>query len=144
MQAKIVTAKGDLVVDLYEQDAPQTVANFAKLCGVGFYDNIIFHRVIPDFMIQTGCPDGDGKGGPGYNIPCEVKGNLQYHDRGVLSMANKGYRNSGGSQFFICVSRDATKHLDGKHTCFGKVTQGIEIIDAIEKGDAVVSISISE
>jgi peptidyl-prolyl cis-trans isomerase B (cyclophilin B) len=144
MNAMIHTAKGKMLVELYNEDAPLTVANFAKLAGIGFYDNFKFHRVISNFMVQTGCPDGDGKGDPGYTIPCELKGDRQYHDRGTLSMANKGYRNSGGSQFFICISREATKHLDGKHTCFGRVIAGLEVIDLVEQGDLVEKIYIIE
>jgi peptidyl-prolyl cis-trans isomerase B (cyclophilin B) len=141
-QATITTSKGILKVELYDEDAPITVANFVKLTNIGFYNNITFHRVIPNFMVQTGCPDGDGKGGPGYTIECELKGDLQVHDRGVLSMANRGYKNSGGSQFFICHNREGTKHLDRKHTCFGKVVEGIEVLDTIAQGDALISVTI--
>jgi peptidyl-prolyl cis-trans isomerase B (cyclophilin B) len=142
-KAIISTSKGDMHLELYDDDAPITVENFVKLANIGFYNNIKFHRVIKDFMAQTGCPDGDGRGGPGYNIKCELKGELQYHDRGVLSMANKGYRNSGGSQFFICYNRDGVKHLDGKHTCFGKVAEGLDVLDSIAQGDDLVSVVIT-
>lgn len=134
MEAKLITDKGTMRVQFYEEDAPNTVANFVKLAKEGFYDGLTFHRVIPDFVIQGGCPKGDGTGGPGYSIDCELTGGNQYHDRGVLSMAHAG-RNTGGSQFFICHSRNNTAHLDGNHTCFGKVVEGLDVIDAIEQGD---------
>ncbi len=138
---KIVTSKGIMEVEFYDKDAPKTVANFVKLSKSGFYDGLTFHRVIPNFVIQGGCPDGTGAGGPGYNIPCELQGENQYHDRGVLSMAHAG-RDTGGSQFFICHSRDNTAHLDRNHTCFGKVTKGLEVIDAIQGGDVIEKIVI--
>ena len=128
-------------VDFYDDDAPGTVANFVKLSKEGFYNGLNFHRVIPDFVIQGGCPDGTGAGGPGYSIKCETSGNNQYHDRGVLSMAHAG-KDTGGSQFFICHSRNNTAHLDGVHTCFGKVTEGLEVIDAIRQGDKINKIVI--
>ena len=130
-------------VEFYDQDAPGTVANFTKLAKEGFYNGLNFHRVIPDFVIQGGCPKGTGTGGPGYKIPCETKGGNQYHDRGVLSMAHAG-PNTGGSQFFICHSRNNTAHLDGVHTCFGKVVEGQEVIDAIKAGDKIESITVDE
>lgn len=141
--AKIITEKGEMKVEFYEKDAPETVANFIKLASSGFYDGLNFHRVIPDFVIQGGCPNGTGAGGPGYNIKCELTGENQYHDRGVLSMAHAG-RNTGGSQFFICHSRNNTSHLDRQHTCFGKVTEGLEVIDSIRQGDKIVKIEVSE
>ena len=113
------------------------------LAKKGFYDGLTFHRVIPNFVIQGGCPNGSGSGGPGYKIDCEVDGDMQYHDRGVLSMAHDG-RNTGGSQFFVCHSRDNTAHLDGNHTCFGRVFEGLEIIDAIRAGDRIEKIVIHE
>jgi len=130
-------------VELYEKDAPKTVANFVKLAKDGFYNGLTFHRVIPDFVIQGGCPNGTGAGGPGYSIDCELDGENQYHDKGVLSMAHAG-RNTGGSQFFICHSRNNTSHLDGNHTCFGKVVEGQDVIDTIDGGDKINSIEISE
>ena len=133
-QGQIQTNKGILKFELYDEDAPIAVANFKKLIAEGFYDGLTFHRVIPNFMIQGGCPDGTGAGGPGYTIECETKGANQLHDRGVLSMAHRG-PNTGGSQFFICHNRMNTKHLDGVHTCFGRVIDGLEIIDAIQAGD---------
>jgi peptidyl-prolyl cis-trans isomerase B (cyclophilin B) len=139
--AEIHTEKGIMKVDFYEEDAPNTVDNFIKLSESGFYDGLTFHRVIPDFVIQGGCPQGTGMGGPGYNIKCELDGDKQYHDRGVLSMAHAG-RDTGGSQFFICHSRTNTGHLDRKHTCFGKVVDGLEVIDAIRQGDKIEKILI--
>ena len=143
LTAEIHTGKGVMKVKFYEEDAPKTVANFVKLAEDGFYDGLTFHRVIPNFVIQGGCPDGTGAGGPGYTIKCELDGNNQYHDRGVLSMAHAG-RNTGGSQFFICHSRDNTAHLDRNHTCFGKVYEGVEVIDAIRGGDEIEKILIFE
>jgi peptidyl-prolyl cis-trans isomerase B (cyclophilin B) len=140
-KAIIHTAKGDMTVEFYEKDAPGTVANFIKLIESGFYDGLTFHRVIPDFVIQGGCPIGNGTGGPGYKIPCELDGDNQYHDRGVLSMAHAG-RNTGGSQFFICHSRNNTAHLDRNHTCFGKVVEGLEVIDQIRQGDQINKIEM--
>lgn len=141
--AEIITAKGTMKVEFYEEDAPNTVKNFTDLAKKGFYDGLTFHRVIPNFVIQGGCPNGTGTGGPGYKIDCELTGGNQYHDRGVLSMAHAG-RNTGGSQFFICHSRDNTAHLDRNHTCFGKVVEGLEVIDAIRGGDVIEKITISE
>jgi peptidyl-prolyl cis-trans isomerase B (cyclophilin B) len=140
---EIHTAKGIMKVSFYDEDAPNTVENFVKLSKEGFYDGLNFHRVIPNFVIQGGCPKGTGAGGPGYHIDCELKGDNQYHDRGVLSMAHAG-RNTGGSQFFICHSRDNTSHLDRNHTCFGKVTDGLEVIDQIKAGDKIEKIIINE
>lgn len=143
MTAEILTEKGLMKVEFYEQDAPNTVANFVKLAKDGFYDGLTFHRVIPDFVIQGGCPDGRGSGGPGYKIDCELDGDNQFHDRGVLSMAHAG-RNTGGSQFFICHSRNNTAHLDRNHTCFGRVFEGLEVIDAIRAGDKMLEVKIVE
>lgn len=141
--AEIITAKGTMKVEFYEKDAPNTVQNFVDLANKGFYDGLTFHRVIPNFVIQGGCPVGNGSGGPGYKIKCELDGENQYHDRGVLSMAHAG-RNTGGSQFFICHSRDNTAHLDRNHTCFGKVVEGLDVIDAIKPGDKIEKIVVSE
>lgn len=143
MQAKINTEKGEMLVEFYEKDAPKTVENFVKLSKDGFYNGLTFHRVIPDFVIQGGCPNGTGAGGPGYSIDCELDGDNQFHDRGVLSMAHAG-RNTGGSQFFICHSRNNTAHLDRNHTCFGKVIEGVDVIDEIKGGDKINSIEIIE
>jgi len=142
-KAEIYTEKGLMKVEFYENDAPGTVANFIKLSKDGFYDGLTFHRVIPDFVIQGGCPDGTGMGGPGYSIKCETDGGNQYHDRGVLSMAHAG-KDTGGSQFFVCHSRNNTAHLDGVHTCFGKVYEGLEVIDDIRQGDKIEKIVIIE
>ena len=139
----ITTAKGVMKVELYEKDAPNTVKNFTDLIEKGFYNGLTFHRVINDFVIQGGCPDGNGAGGPGYKIKCELDGDNQYHDRGVLSMAHAG-RDTGGSQFFICHSRAQTSHLDRKHTCFGKVYEGLDVIDAIRQGDIIEKMEVVE
>jgi len=139
--AEIHTDKGVMKVMFYEEDAPNTVANFSTLSKKGYYDGLTFHRVIPDFVIQGGCPNGDGRGGPGYTIKCELDGKNQYHDRGVLSMAHAG-RDTGGSQFFICHNRENTQHLDRNHTVFGKVTDGLEVIDKIKQGDHIQKIVI--
>ena len=141
--AKIVTEKGTMKVEFFENDAPGTVANFVKLSKEGFYDGLTFHRVLPDFVIQGGCPQGTGVGGPGYKIDCELDGDNQFHDRGVLSMAHAG-RNTGGSQFFICHSRNNTAHLDRNHTCFGKVVEGLDVIDAIQQGSEIEKVVINE
>jgi peptidyl-prolyl cis-trans isomerase B (cyclophilin B) len=142
-KAEIKTEKGTMKVEFYDEDAPNTVANFVKLSKEGYYDGLTFHRVIPNFVVQGGCPNGDGRGGPGYTIDCELDGGNQYHDRGVLSMAHAG-RNTGGSQFFICHSRDNTAHLDGNHTCFGKVVEGLDVIDNIRQGDKIEAVVIHE
>ena len=142
-RAEIHTDKAVTKVLFFEKDAPNTVANFVKLAREGFYDGLTFHRVIPDFVIQGGCPRGDGTGGPGYTIKCELNGDNQYHDRGVLSMAHAG-RDTGGSQFFICHNRRNTAHLDRRHTCFGQVYEGLEVIDAIRQGDEIIKIVITE
>jgi cyclophilin family peptidyl-prolyl cis-trans isomerase len=126
--ATIETSMGTIELELYADDAPETVANFAKLAGDGFYDGLIFHRVIPDFMIQAGCPQGTGTGGPGYKFDDEI--NDHRIVKGTLAMANAG-PNTNGSQFFI-VTAAATPWLDGKHTAFGQVTSGMDVVDAIE------------
>ena len=134
MKGKINTDKGTMMVEFYEKDAPNTVNNFVKLAKDGFYKDLNFHRVIPGFVAQGGCPNGRGDGGPGYNIDCELDGDNQYHDKGVLSMAHAG-RNTGGSQFFLCHNRQGTQHLDKNHTCFGKVVEGLDIVDQVQQGD---------
>jgi len=141
--ADIQTEKGTMKVEFFEEDAPNTVANFIKLATSGFYNGLTFHRVIPDFVIQGGCPRGDGTGGPGYKINCETSGNNQRHDRGVLSMAHAG-KNTGGSQFFICHNRSHTQHLDRVHTVFGKVVDGLDVIDLIRQGDKILKIIVNE
>ncbi len=138
---EIHTNKGVMKFELYDDDAPITVGNFKKLIQSGYYDGLTFHRVIPNFVVQGGCPDGTGAGGPGYSIPCETRGLKQVHERGVFSMAHRG-PNTGGSQFFICHDRMNTKHLDGVHTCFGKVIDGIEVVDKIVAGDVMEKVII--
>lgn len=135
----ISTDKGDMVAELYDNETPITVNNFLDLIDKKFYDGLSFHRVIPGFVCQGGCPSGNGTGGPGYNIKCEVDADKQYHDLGVLSMAHAG-RDTGGSQFFICHNRENTRHLDKNHTCFGKVIEGLEIISKISQGDKIIKI----
>jgi len=130
-QATLHTSEGSIEIELFPEDAPKTVANFTKLAGDGFYDGLIFHRVIPDFMIQGGCPEGIGTGGPGYKFEDE----FNHHKvvKGALAMANSG-PNTNGSQFFI-VTADATPWLDGKHTVFGQVTTGQDVVDRIQEVD---------
>ena len=138
MNVRIETNKGDMVAELYADETPKTVQNFVKLINEGFYDSMKFHRVISNFMVQGGCPLGNGMGGPGYTIECEhqvANFSSQQHDRGSLSMAHAG-PNTGGSQFFICHNRQGTQHLDRKHTCFGKITEGIDVLDTIQSGDS--------
>jgi len=137
----ITTSKGDMVAELFNDATPKTVANFVGLISEGFYNNLNFHRVIPNFMIQGGCPQGTGMGGSEHKIMCEHRGAAkQFHDRGTLSMAHAG-PNTGSSQFFICHNRQGTAHLDGAHTAFGKVISGLDVMDAIKQGDTF-SISI--
>ena len=150
MYAEINTVKGKMKVVFYEKETPNTVANFVKLANEHFYDGLRFHRVIPDFVIQGGCPFSRdmrdpriGSGGPGYSIKCETMAEKQYHDRGVLSMAHAG-KDTGGSQFFICHNRENTQHLDHVHTCFGRVVEGLEVIDMIRPGDLIESVKIVE
>ena len=140
-RGELHTNKGIISFELYDDDAPIAVGNFKKLITTGFYNGINFHRVIPDFMVQGGCPDGTGAGGPGYSIECETKGIKQIHDRGVFSMAHRG-RNTGGSQFFICHNRSNTRHLDGVHTCFGKIIEGLDVLDNIVGGDKIEKMTL--
>lgn len=151
-QATIETDRGTLLADLFETDAPKTVANFEKLANSGFYDGTKFHRVIPGFMVQGGDPYSKGgehakgpvgTGGPGWKIPCETDGNPHKHEVGALSMAHAG-KNTGGSQFFIVLDEGATRHLNGVHTVFGKVTKGVELIPQIKQNDSIKSIRISD
>lgn len=142
-KAEIHTVRGVMKINFYEKDAPGAVKNFIDLAQKGFYDGLTFHRVIPNFVVQGGCPNGTGAGGPGYTIKCELDGENQYHDKGVLSMAHAG-RDTGGSQFFICHGRENTKHLDRKHTCFGKVYEGLDVIDSIRQGDVMDKVVIIE
>ena len=140
--AEIHTKYGVMKLEFFEKDAPKTVENFTKLANEGFYDGLAFHRVIPNFVIQGGCPKGDGTGGPGYQIDCELDGDNQYHDTGVLLMAHAG-RNTGGSQFFICHNRSNTQHLDRNHTVFGKVTEGLDIVSQIRQGDKMDKVVVN-
>jgi peptidyl-prolyl cis-trans isomerase B (cyclophilin B) len=137
----IATDRGTIELELYPQHAPETVNNFVFLAGQGFYDGVLFHRVIPNFMVQGGDPTGSGSGGPGYRFADECDGNPLKHERCVISMANAG-PNTNGSQFFI--THLPTPHLDGKHTVFGKVVTGEEIVDAIEQGDTMVSVTVAD
>ncbi len=151
MQAVIDTDRGKIVLELFEKDTPKTVENFVKLAKSGFYDGLKFHRVIANFMIQTGCPKGDGTGGPGYKSDCEIRPNLK-HEPGTLSMAHAGTcehkrtgdkisgRCSNGSQFFI--THVATPWLDGKHTVFGRVLKGKDVVDSIKQGDKIHKVII--
>ncbi|MGY1459276.1 MULTISPECIES: peptidylprolyl isomerase [unclassified Luteimonas] len=138
LNAVFDTDRGQIKVELYPDQAPLTVANFVNLAKRGFYDGLGFHRVIPDFMVQGGCPKGTGTGGPGYKFEDEANNGVK-HDRGVLSMANAG-PNTNGSQFFITHIK--TDWLDGKHTVFGKVTEGLDVVDAVKQGDAIKSVKI--
>ena len=141
--AVIKTDKGDMVAQLYPQETPQTVANFANLAKSGFYDGLNFHRVIPNFVIQGGCPYGSGIGGPGWRIKCECVGQKRKHNRGSLSMAHAG-RDTGGSQFFVCHS--AQPHLNGVHTVFGELIndESKAVLDSIRQGDKITTIEIKE
>jgi peptidyl-prolyl cis-trans isomerase B (cyclophilin B) len=138
-KALIKTDKGDIVLELFENDAPNTVANFVKLIKKGYYDGLKFHRVIPNFMIQGGCPVGNGTGGPGYTIKCEI--NPKKHLTGTLSMAHAG-KDTGGSQFFITHSPQP--HLDGVHTVFGQVIEGMDVVNAIRQGDVMKQVKVVE
>ena len=138
LTATFDTSRGPIKIELYPDKAPLTVANFVNLAKRGFYDGLSFHRVIADFMIQGGCPEGSGRGGPGYRFEDET-GNGVRHERGVLSMANAG-PNTNGSQFFI--THVATPWLDGKHTVFGKVTEGLDVVDAVKQGDLITKVTI--
>ncbi|HXG71181.1 MAG TPA: peptidylprolyl isomerase [Gemmatimonadaceae bacterium] len=149
--ATIETTRGAMRAELYETDAPKTVENFEKLANAGFYDGTKFHRVIKDFMVQGGDPyskGGDdakgpvGTGGPGYKIKCETQGNPRKHDVGALSMAHAG-KDTGGSQFFIVLSEQNTRHLNGVHTVFGKVTEGVDIVPKIAQNDTITKVRVS-
>ncbi|MEO0373503.1 MAG: peptidylprolyl isomerase [Cyanobacteria bacterium P01_A01_bin.17] len=137
-RAIMETNKGTINLELFAQDAPNTVKNFVDLANKGFYDGLTFHRVIPNFMIQGGCPKGTGTGGPGYNIKCEINDNK--HKAGTLSMAHAG-KDTGGSQFFICHAPQP--HLDGVHTTFGQ-TEDMDVVNAIAQGDKITSLKIEE
>ncbi len=152
-QAIMETNKGTITIELFDQEAPKTVANFEKLAAKGFYNGVVFHRVIADFMIQGGDPDGTGTGGPGYEIECEIHPSHKHDGKGVLSMAHNGQckhdpatgkklsgRCTGGSQFFI--THGPTPHLDGVHTVFGKVVSGLDVVDKIAKGDKMTKVEV--
>ncbi|HAI12623.1 MAG TPA: peptidylprolyl isomerase [Phycisphaerales bacterium] len=128
-QVKLETSEGTMVVELWPDVAPGHTENFLKLVGQGFYDGLSFHRILPEFVIQGGCPRGDGTGGPGWNIKAEF--NDRKHEKGVLSMARSGDPDSAGSQFFVCLGRERCQHLDGQYTAFGKVIEGLDIVDKI-------------
>ena len=138
-KAIMETEKGTIELELFPEDAPGTVENFEKLIKEGFYDGLTFHRVIPDFVIQGGCPVGNGTGGPGYTIKCETEGNPNKPGTGALSMAHAG-KDTGGSQFFITHSPQP--HLDGVHTVFGQVIKGMDVVNAIKQGDKMVKVTI--
>ena len=149
--ATFETNRGTIVADLYDTDAPGTVANFEKLANSKFYDGVKFHRVIADFVVQGGdplsrdLPANDprvGTGGPGYTIKCETKGNPRKHEVGALSMAHAG-KDTGGSQFFMVLSEENTKHLNGVHTVFGKITKGLDVMKKIQKNDVMNSVRVA-
>jgi peptidyl-prolyl cis-trans isomerase B (cyclophilin B) len=149
--ATFETNKGTIVAELYDKDAPNTVANFEKLANDKFYDGVKFHRVIPDFVVQGGdplsrdLPAGDprvGTGGPGYKIKCETAGNPRKHEIGALSMAHAG-KDTGGSQFFMVLSESNTRHLNGVHTVFGKITKGLDVMKKIQKDDVMNSVRVA-
>ncbi len=149
-QATFETNRGTIVAELYEKEAPNTVANFEKLANSGFYDGVKFHRVIADFVVQGGdplsrdLPAGDprvGTGGPGYKIKCETSGNPRKHEVGALSMAHAG-KDTGGSQFFMVLNEDSTRHLNGVHTVFGKITKGLDVMKKIQKSDTMTKVRV--
>ena len=137
---KMLTTKGNLLIELYPEHAPGTVANFLKLINKGFYDGLSFHRVIPNFVIQGGCPRGDGTGGPGWKIKCETVGNPLIHKVGALSMAHAGI-DTGGSQFFIVLDKQNTAHLNGVHTVFGEVVEGLNLLTSFTVGDKMLKVT---
>ena len=150
-KATIETNRGRIVAELFEKDAPGTVANFEKLANSGFYDGVKFHRVIPDFVVQGGDPytkGGEhakgpvGTGGPGYTIKCETKGNPRKHEVGALSMAHAG-KDTGGSQFFLVLNEANTRHLNGVHTVFGKVSEGLDVMTQLRQNDEMTSVRVS-
>jgi peptidyl-prolyl cis-trans isomerase B (cyclophilin B) len=149
--ATFETNRGTIVAELYDKDAPNTVANFEKLANAGFYDGVKFHRVIPDFVVQGGdplsrdLPAGDprvGTGGPGYKIKCETAGNPRTHEVGALSMAHAG-KDTGGSQFFMVLSEQNTRHLNGVHTVFGRITEGADVMKKIQKNDTMTKVRVA-
>ena len=140
---KIQTNRGDFVAEFFNDDAINTVKNFVTLAQSGYYDGLTFHRVIDKFVIQGGDPTGTGSGGPGYAIPCETRGYRQKHTLGAFSMAHAG-RDTAGSQFFVCLSQENTKHLDGKHTVFAQTIEGIDVVQKIQQGDKMLKVEVLE
>ena len=140
---KIQTNKGDIIGEFWNDDAINTVKNFVTLAQSGYYDGLTFHRVLPDFVIQGGCPQGTGTGGPGYRIPCETNGPRQKHQPSAFSMAHAG-KDSGGSQFFIVLTREKTQHLDGGHTVFGQTIEGMDVVKSIRQGDKMIKVEVLE
>jgi len=140
-KAIIETKNGKITIELFDKEAPGTVANFVKLIQEGFYNGLKFHRVIPEFVVQGGDPSGNGTGGPGYSIKCETEGNPHKHNRGALSMAHRG-KDTGGSQFFLVL--EPQSHLDGVHTVFGQIIDGYDIMDLIEQGDLMENVTVVE
>ena len=149
--ATFETNRGTIVAELYDKDAPKTVENFETLANKGYYDGVKFHRVIPGFVIQGGdpysrdLPSGDrriGTGGPGYMIKCETQGNPRKHELGALSMAHAG-KDTGGSQFFVVLDENATRHLNGVHTVFGKITGGIDVMKKLQRNDVINSVRVA-
>lgn len=139
----IETNKGNIEFELFDEAAPNTVKNFITLIEKDYYNGLTFHRVVPDFVVQGGCPHGTGTGGPGYTIPCETEGSMQTHILGAFSMAHAG-RDTGGSQFFIVLNPENCKHLDGKHTVFGRVTTSMDVVRTLTQGDRMNRITVSE
>ncbi len=138
---KIITSQGDIVIELFDKQAPITVGNFLLLVEDGYYDGVVFHRIIPHFMAQGGDPTGTGRGGPGFTIPDETVPELR-HDRGMMSMAKAEAPDTGGSQFFICYTRERTQHLDGVHAVFGRVIEGMEVADQLRKGSTMLKVTV--
>ena len=142
-KVKMETTKGTLMIELFPEHAPGTVANFLKLVNSKFYNGLTFHRVLDKFVIQGGDPTGSGSGGPGYAIPCETRGHRQKHKVGGFSMAHAG-RDTGGSQFFVVLDEGNTKHLNGKHTVFGQVIEGLDVVPQIQQGDKMIKVEVLE
>ncbi|RLI71989.1 peptidylprolyl isomerase [Candidatus Heimdallarchaeota archaeon] len=141
--AILETSKGTIELELFDEETPNTVKNFVSLIQQGFYDGLTFHRVIDEFVIQGGCPNGTGTGGPGYRIPCETSAAKQFHKVGALSMAHAG-PNTGGSQFFIVLNEGNCKHLNGKHTVFGQTIAGLDVVKKIQKGDKIIKATVKD
>ena len=142
-KATFETSKGTFVLELFDEETPNTVKNFVELIEKGFYDGLNFHRVIEKFVIQGGCPHGTGTGGPGYKIPCETNTGKQFHKVGALSMAHAG-PNTGGSQFFVVLDEGNTRHLNGKHTVFGQTISGLDVVMKIQKGDKIIKATVQD